>query len=61
MNRRYAVVLGLAAVLMSSAAYAAPDRDEVQAPRDQETVQAPRTQQTQAPQGREDDVQAPRG
>ena len=52
MNRMNAVALGLAAVLMTTAANAAPPPvDEVQAPRGQEDVQAPRSQ---------DDVNAPR-
>jgi hypothetical protein len=52
MNRMYALALGLAAVVMASAANAAPPPvDETQAPRGQEDVQAPRCQ---------DEVQAPR-
>jgi hypothetical protein len=62
MNRMNAVALGLAAVLMTTAANAAPPPlDEVQAPRGQEDVQAPRSQDdVQAPRG-QDQTQAPRG
>jgi hypothetical protein len=61
MNRMYALAIGLAAVLMATAANAAPPPlDEIQAPRGQEEVQAPRGQdQTQAPRG-QDQVEAPR-
>ena len=66
MNRTQALAIGLATVLMTTAAHAAPDREEVQAPRGQdvqaprgEDVQAPRSQDVQAPRGQ--DVQAPRG
>ena len=58
MKRTQALAIGLATVLMTTAAHAAPDREEVQAPRGQE-VQAPRGQDVQAPRGQ--DVQAPRG
>ena len=60
MTRTYALAIGLATVLMTTTANAAPpDRDEVQAPRGQE-VQPPRGQEVQAPRDRQDDVQAPR-
>lgn len=61
MNRKYALAIGVAAVLMTTAANAAPARiDEVQAPRGQEDVQAPRAQdEIQAPRG-QDEIQAPR-
>ena len=58
MKRTQALAIGLATVLMTTAAHAAPDREEVQAPRGQD-VQAPRGQDVQAPRGQ--DVQAPRG
>ena len=44
MKRTHAIAIGLATVLMTTAAHAArPDREEAQAPRGQE-VQAPRGQ-----------------
>ena len=59
MKRTQALAIGLATVLMTTAAHAArPDREEVQAPRGQD-VQAPRSDEVQAP--RDQDVQAPRG
>ena len=59
MKRTHAIAIGLATVLMTTAAHAArPDREEAQAPRGQE-VQAPRSDEVQAP--RSDEVQAPRG
>jgi hypothetical protein len=59
MKRTQAIAIGLATVLMTTAAHAArPDREDVQAPRSDE-VQAPRGQDMQAP--RSDEVQAPRG
>jgi len=59
MKRTQALAIGLATVLMTTAAHAArPDREEVQAPRGQD-VQAPRSDEVQAPRGQ--DVQAPRG
>jgi hypothetical protein len=58
MKRTQALAIGLATVLMTTAAHAAPDRENVQAPRGQD-VQAPRGQDVQAPRGQ--DVQAPRG
>lgn len=61
MNRIYALALGLASVLMATAANASPPPDEIQAPRGQEDVQAPRGQdEVQAPRG-QDQTQAPRG
>ena len=62
MKRTHVLALGLATVLMATAANAAPaDREEVQAQRDQQ-VQAPRERpdEVQAPRGQEP-VQAPRG
>ena len=53
MKRTQAIAIGLATVLMTAAAHAAPDREEVQAPRGQE-VQAPRGQDVQAPRGQHD-------
>jgi hypothetical protein len=59
MKRTQAIAIGLATVLMTTAAHAAgPDREDVQAPRGQD-VQAPRSDEVQAPRGQ--DVQAPRG
>jgi hypothetical protein len=59
MKRTQAIAIGLATVLMTTAAHAArPDRDDVQASRSNE-VQAPRSDEVQAPRGQ--DVQAPRG
>jgi hypothetical protein len=43
MKRTQALAIGLATVLMTTAAHAAPDRENVQAPRGQD-VQAPRGQ-----------------
>ena len=54
MKRTHAIAIGLATVLMTTAAHAArPDREEAQAPRGQE-VQAPRGQEVQAPRGQHD-------
>jgi GAF domain-containing protein len=53
MKRTQAIAIGLATVLMTAAAHAAPDREEVQAPRGQD-VQAPRGQDVQAPRGQHD-------
>jgi hypothetical protein len=67
MKRIQAIAIGLATVLMTTAAHAArPDRENVQAPRS-EDVQAPRSNEVQAPRSdevqapRSDEVQAPRG
>jgi hypothetical protein len=57
MNRTTAIAIGLATVLMATAAANAQRPEEVQAPRSQD-VQAPRGQDVQAP--RSQDVQAPR-
>ena len=53
MNKTYAIALGLATMLVTTAAAHAA-QDVVQAPRDQDVVQAPRGQD-------QDVVQAPRG
>ena len=53
MKRTQALAIGLATVLMTTAAHAAPDREEAQAPRSDE-VQAPRGQEVQAPRGQHD-------
>ncbi len=53
MKRTQAIAIGLATVLMTTAAHAAPDREEVQAPRGQD-VQASRGQDVQAPRGQHD-------
>ena len=53
MKRTHALALGLATVLIATAAHAAPP------PPDE--IQAPRGQAVEAPRDRPDDVQAPRG
>ncbi len=53
MKRTQAIAIGLATVLMTTAAHAAPDREDVQAPRSDE-VQAPRGQDVQASRGQHD-------
>jgi hypothetical protein len=71
LKRPFALVIGVGAVLMATAASAdPPPRDEIQAPRSQEIqaprdrldeVQSPRGQQTEAPRDRTNEIQAPRG